>query len=173
MIGAGRRVCLLNDEGWEYVERLNISGIVCIVAVTEDGNIVLTQQFRRPVGKEVIELPAGLAGDEAGQERETLAEAAQRELREETGYQGREMIFLTEGPPSSGLTSEIITFFLARGIKKVAPGGGRGRENIKVHEISLSQVHNWLQLTAKDGNILVDPKVYTGLYFALQHRVLS
>ena len=170
VIGVGRRVRLLNDKGWEYVERLNLSGIVCIVALTEGGDIVLTQQFRRPVAKEVIELPAGLVGDEAGREKETLIEAAQRELLEETGYQGPKMVFLTAGPPSSGLSNEIITFFWAQGIKKVALGGGEGSENIKVHEIPLKQVHNWLQQIAEDGNILIDPKVYTGLYFLLHHR---
>src|SRR5436190_21784999 len=73
--------------GWEYVARRNVTGIVGIIAVTDDGKLVLVEQFRPPVGKNVIEIPAGLAGDVAGSEHEALAEAARRELLEETGYE--------------------------------------------------------------------------------------
>jgi ADP-ribose pyrophosphatase len=170
IIGAGRRTRLINDNGWEYVERLNISGIVCIVPVTQKGNIVMVRQFRKPLQKDVIELPAGLAGDVIGRENETLAQAAHRELLEETGYQAPDMIFLTQGPPSSGLTSEIITFYLAPNVTKVAPGGGDRSENITVYEIPLEQVHIWLQKIVENGNILVDPKIYSGLYFVMHHR---
>ena len=48
-----------------------------LVAVTIDGKLLLTEQYRIPVGRSVIELPAGLVGDEAGQEQEALATAAQ------------------------------------------------------------------------------------------------
>jgi ADP-ribose pyrophosphatase len=113
----------------------------------------------------VIELPAGLAGDVGGCEKETLSQAAQRELQEETGYECREMIQLTEGPPSSGLSSEIITFFEARGLRRTGSGGGHGGEKIIVHEVPLGQVDSWLHRITVEGILWVDPKVYTGLYF--------
>ena len=55
-------------------DRPGVTGIVTVVAVTDDGRLVLTEQFRKPVGRRVIELPAGLAGDGTGSETEELAE---------------------------------------------------------------------------------------------------
>jgi hypothetical protein len=54
----------------DYVERINLSGVVTILALTADGKIILTEQWREPVGKRVVALAAGLAGDE---KRETSA----------------------------------------------------------------------------------------------------
>ena len=126
-IAEGRFTRYVTMDGWEYVERKNVSGIVGIVAVTDDKKWILVEQFRKPVGGRVIELPAGLAGDAPGQEDEPLQEAAQRELVEETGYEAGGFEFLTEGPISAGITDEILTFYLATELKKVSDGGGAGR----------------------------------------------
>src|SRR5512146_3504936 len=66
---------------WEALERLGIGGIVVMVAVTPAGNVILEKQFRPPVGREVLELPAGLVESE-----EAMEVAAKRELIEETGW---------------------------------------------------------------------------------------
>ena len=86
---------------WEYAERPNSPAGVVIIAVTAEGKLLLTEQFRVPLQRNVIELPAGLAGDEeyGGEE---FAEAAQRELREETGYEAEEWEQLVSGPASAG-----------------------------------------------------------------------
>jgi 8-oxo-dGTP pyrophosphatase MutT (NUDIX family) len=84
----GRHLSMFNRGGWEYAKRNTARPAVGIVAVTDDGKVVLVEQHRPPVGRNVIELPAGLSGDIAGSEEETLLEAAQRELLEETGYVG-------------------------------------------------------------------------------------
>jgi len=162
----GRHIRLLRKGNWEYIERRNITGIVSILPVTDDGKIVLIQQFRQPLGKDVIELPAGLVGDTLSQEDESLEAAAMRELLEETGYQAQAMEFITAGPPAPGSTSEVITLFRAKGLKKVGPGGGDGSEDIKVIEIPLQDAHEWLEDAEKNKNVLIDPKIYTGLYFA-------
>ncbi len=47
---------LVERDGWSYVERVNASGVVCIVACTDEGKIVLIEQYRPPVGRNVIEL---------------------------------------------------------------------------------------------------------------------
>jgi len=73
----GQFLRLRIKDGWEYVERPNCTGAVIIVAVTTAGHLVLTEQFRIPIGKSVIEYPAGLIGD-AGAQRETYAQAARR-----------------------------------------------------------------------------------------------
>jgi ADP-ribose pyrophosphatase len=162
----GKHLRLVVRDKWEYVERSTATGIVAIIAVTDDQKLVLTEQYRWPVDRRVLELPAGLAGDVAGAEAEDLISAAQRELREETGYEARHFHALFEGPPSAGATSEVIHFFRAIGLRRVGLGGGEGTESIQIHEIPLSAVDQWLQEKQGQG-VLIDPKVYAGLYFAL------
>jgi len=93
----GKHLRLVARRQWEYVERTSASGIVAVLAVTDDPNLILTEQYRLPVDRRVIELPAGLAGDVAGAETEDLISAAQRELREETGHEAQRFDFLFEG----------------------------------------------------------------------------
>ncbi len=165
VLAEGRFLRLLSLHGWEYVERANATGVVAIVAVTDDGNLIVTEQFRPPVGQRVVDLPAGLAGDIDGQETEHFAGAAQRELIEEVGYQAAGMRYLFRGPSSAGLTSEVITFFRAVGLRKVGDGGGDDSEEITVHEIPLPDAPAWIQDRERRG-IAIDPKIIAGLYFA-------
>ncbi|HYN44072.1 MAG TPA: NUDIX hydrolase, partial [Thermoanaerobaculia bacterium] len=109
--------------------------------------------------------PAGLAGDAESPASEPLEEAARRELVEETGWDAKAMQRLTAGPPSAGVTSEIVTFFRARGLSKVGAGGGVEGEAITVHEVPLGAVESFLAEREADG-VLVDPKVWAGLWFA-------
>jgi len=160
----GRFLRLVVREGWEYVERPNISGIVVIAAVTEQRELVLVEQYRPPVAARTIELPAGLAGDIPGTETEDLAEAARRELLEETGYEAPRMDRLTEYPSSAGLTSEILTLYHAPGVRRVGPGGGDHNEDIETHVVPLAEVDAWLAAQERAGR-MIDPKVYAGLYF--------
>ena len=84
---AGRYLSLLERDGWEFASRSNASGVVVLVPVTGQGEIVLVEQFRKPVGKNVVELPAGLVGDHEDPDESVLS-AARRELEEETGLSG-------------------------------------------------------------------------------------
>jgi ADP-ribose pyrophosphatase len=161
----GRFLRYLRRGKWEFVQRPNVSGIVGIVAVTPEQKLILVEQFRIPVNAQVIELPAGLAGDTAGHENEPLENAAARELFEETGYEAGSFTRLTEGCVSAGVTDEIITLFRAGNLKKTGVGGGDENENIKIHEIPLKDVEAWL-LERRKGGAVVDLKVYAGLYFA-------
>ncbi len=160
----GKFIRFVQQGKWEFARRRNTSGIVGVVAVTDDGKLLLVEQFRPPVGKRVIELPAGLAGDVAGQETEDLANAARRELLEETGYEAREMTRVATGPPSAGLSDEVITLFVARGLKKAGDGAGDGSEDITLHEVPVGEVDAFVDRMAGDGR-LVDLKVFAGLYF--------
>ena len=159
----GRFLRLRIKDGWEYVERPNCTGAVIIVAVTDQERLVLTEQFRKPVGKPVIEFPAGLIGDK-GSGKETYAQAARRELLEEAGYDAKRIVPLVSGPTSSGLTAEVVFLVRALGLRKRGGGGGDGSESITVHEVPLADVAQWLRRQARRGK-LVDPKVYVGLYF--------
>lgn len=160
----GRFIRVKKHGNWEYVERCKSSGIIAILPITDQQELILVEQFRIPVNKRVIEIPAGLAGDIEGEEDEALATAAKRELLEETGYEAQEMEYLTDGPPSAGLSTEMVTFFRARGLKKVANGGGDGSENIQVHAVPLTQLESWIENKRKEG-CLVDYKIYAALYF--------
>ncbi len=149
---------------WEFVERDHGTGVVAVLAITERRELVLIEQLRVALGKRIIELPAGLAGDVAGEEHEALAVAAQRELREETGYEADAMEYLTEGPSSAGLTTEMITFFRANGLRKVGPGGGDSNENIVVHLVPLAEFDAWIAGKLREGCV-VDYKIYAALCF--------
>ena len=167
ILAEGKHLRLVRRGGWEYAERTRISGIVAIIAVTDDRRLILVEQHREPVRRRVLEIPAGLAGDGPGAEDDSLPAAAQRELLEETGYTAAEMEPLFEGPPSAGMSTEIVTFFRARGLQRVSAGGGDSTEEIVVHVIPLSDVQAFLSETAARG-VLIDPKVYAALYFAHQ-----
>ena len=160
---SGHFMDLMKIGNWEYATRKNLSGIVGVIPVTDDGKLVLIQQHRPPVGKDVIEFPAGLAGDIAGQEDEAFELAARRELLEETGYEARDMTFLFEGVISPGLSDESVTVFKATGLTKVAAGGGDESENIQVHEVPIGGVYNWLKDKQQQG-CAIDIKLYCMLY---------
>jgi len=158
------RVC----GSWEYAERPNSPAGIVIIAVTPENKLLLTEQYRVPMQKPVIELPAGLAGDEhyGGEE---FVEAARRELREETGYEAAEWEQLVGGPTSAGLSNEIVVFFRGRKLRKVCSGGGSGDEKIRIHEVPLAQVPGWLKDKEKE-DVAIDPRIYAGLYFLLQEK---
>ena len=155
---------LMSDNGWEYVERRNCTGVVVIVAITNNNEVLFTEQYRPPVKQNVIEFPAGLVNDLDDVDVETDETAAIRELLEETGYRAHSMTRLVAGPSSAGLTSETQTFFLAKNLEKIREGGGDHTESIRVHVVLLNQVIEWLKRKETEG-FLVDPKVYAGLYF--------
>lgn len=146
---------------WESFERVNCKGIVAIVPVTDDKEVLLIRQFRPPVNGYVIEFPAGL--NDRG---DTLEEAARRELLEETGYSARELIFLTKGPMSSGASGEILTVFLAKGLAlNQVQGQGQGvgmrdeAEDIEVLKIPIDELEHKLSALRSEGNY-VDLKIY-------------
>ncbi len=149
--------------GWEYADRVGNTGIVIIIGITKEKELVLIEEFRPPVNASVIGLPAGLAGDE--NVAEAFTEAARRELLEETGYEGQNFELLTKGPPSPGISSEVVDIYFAANLEKVAAGGGVDGEDITVHVIKLPDVEAWLEARGKEGK-MIDPKVYTALYFA-------
>jgi len=165
----GKFLALVQEGRWEYVDRVGATGAAIIVAVTEQQKLLLVEQYRIPVNARTIELPAGIVGDEPGGADECHADAARRELLEETGYAAEQIEVLTTGPASSGLTSEVVTLLLASGLRRTDAGGGVGHENITVHEVPLNQIHDWLAAKAKEG-LLIEPKVYAGLYFLGQRN---
>ena len=163
----GKFLALVKEGRWEYADRVGATGAAIILAVTPEEKILLVEQYRIPVHARTVELPAGITGDSGDVESD--AEAAKRELLEETGWEAAKIEELMTGPASSGLTSETVTIFLATDLKRVHAGGGIENENITVHEIALRELDGWLARKRGEG-CLIDPKLYAGLYFLQQPR---
>lgn len=160
----GRYLGLRERDGWEFATRTNASGVVVIVPITPKGELVLVEQYRRPVEASVIELPAGLVGDH-GDADELLSTAAERELWEETGFRAGRLTHLFTCPSSAGMSDEMLDIFLATELVREGPGGGDASEDIKVHVVPLQSVDHWLANAMQAGKAL-DPKIYAGLYWA-------
>lgn len=153
----GNHLALHDADGWEYVTRLRGRGVVGIIAVTEAGELILVEQHRPAVGGSVIELPAGLVGDEDSQE--SLEAAARRELLEETGFHADRFEPVCAGYASAGLTDEHITLLRARDVVRQTDGGGVGGERITIHLVPIHDVSAWLQGQRK-RSAGVDLKVF-------------
>lgn len=165
VLGEGKYFTFLRKGQWEYIQPKNFTGVVLIVPITDDGKIVLVEQYRVPMGAKVIEIPAGLIGDQAHLAGEDHVRGALRELHEETGYEAERMELLTCGAQSAGSNAVMLSVFKATGLRKTGPGGGDHTEDIVVHEVPLSEVRSWLERRRAAGNV-IDLKVYAGLYLA-------
>src|SRR6185295_9963476 len=84
----GRYLAAKRRGKWEYVSRTRNIQAAVILAIDE-GDVILVEQYRVPLGRNCLELPAGLIGDES--EGEAVEAAAIRELEEETGYRAGRM----------------------------------------------------------------------------------
>lgn len=160
----GRFLHFVKRNDWEFVERPGVTGIVVMVGLTSHGGMILVSQWREPVNSWVIELPAGLVGDGPDGGQESLKAAARRELLEETGFEATTLYPFLSGPPSPGISNEVVTFFRVRGLRRVNPGGGVENERVRAHVVPFAGLMEWLESMQQRG-YLVDPKVFTGAYF--------
>ncbi len=127
----GRFIRMMRQGRWEYADRSRGIGAAVILAVTGDDEVVLVEQYRVPLGRTCLELPAGLVGDVTS--GEPLAEAAGRELEEETGFRAGTIEPLGDFYSSPGMVSEGFTLVRARDLTRVSDGGGDAEEDITVH----------------------------------------
>jgi ADP-ribose pyrophosphatase len=92
-------------------EVVEYAGAVAVVPVNEKNEVLMVSQYRYPVGKVLLEVPAGKI-----EKGEDPAVCAVRELREETGFEAEEMRFLFSYYSTPGFTSEKMYLYMARGL---------------------------------------------------------
>lgn len=133
----GRFIAAKKRGRWEYASRTRGIGAAVILAV-DAGHVILVEQYRVPLGRHCLELPAGLVGDE--QAGESVEASAARELEEETGYRAARIELLGRFYSSPGMVSEYFHLMRAEGLTRVGDGGGVAGEDIAVHRVPIADV---------------------------------
>lgn len=140
----GRFIAAKTRGRWEYVGRTRGIKAAAIIAIDEDDDgvrhVILVSQYRVPLSRFCLEVPAGLIGDDGGAEGEDAIDAAARELEEETGYHADRLEVLGEFYSSPGMVSECFTLLRASGLTRVGEGGGLEDETITVHRVPLNEL---------------------------------
>jgi ADP-ribose pyrophosphatase len=132
---------------------------VAIVALDDEDNVLLVEQFRKPVAKKLLEVPAG--GIEPG---EDLEDCVRRELREETGFLPQKVERLGGFYSSPGYSTEYLHFFLATELVP-RPLQAEDSESIKLRRVRLGEV-----LGLITSGSICDAKSIAALFFFLEHR---
>ena len=148
----GRFITTKTRGRWEYVGRARGIKAAAIIAIDDEDHVILVEQYRVPLGKVCLEIPAGLIGDDEGKSGEAEEDAAMRELEEETGYRAEHMENLGEFYSSPGMVSESFTLLRAHGLTKVGEGGGTASEDITVHRVRLSELAQFVADWRKRGH---------------------
>lgn len=147
----GKYLRLVTEGTWEYVERRG--GMTAVVLLAEhDGKMILVEQFRTPLGRRCIELPAGLVGDEGDH---SIEETALKELEEETGFTATGVETIGEFYSSPGMVAE--GFSLVR-MTGVATGGTKSEEDIAVHLVERDKVGAFIAQCSSEG-LAIDVKL--------------
>lgn len=148
IVWQGRYVTAKRRGRWEYVGRARNIRAAVILAIV-DGEVLLVEQYRVPLGGNCLELPAGLIGDDDAGEDDLAA--AGRELEEETGYRAGRLEDLGTFYSSPGMLSESFTLVRASELERTGPGGGTEGEAITVHRVPLAQVARFVAARRAEG----------------------
>ena len=158
VVWKGRFVVTKKRGRWEYVSRARNIRAALIVAVDGEGCVILVEQYRVPMGRRSLELPAGLIGDEEDQADEDPAIAASRELFVETGHRPGRMVECGQFYSSPGMLSESFYLFRAYDLERVGDGGGTASEEIAVHRVPLDEVPAFVESRRAQG-VGIDAKM--------------
>jgi ADP-ribose pyrophosphatase len=152
----GKWIVAKRQGKWEYVSRARGIKAAVIVAIDDQGQVILVEQYRVPLGQRCLELPAGLVGDE--HDTDTVESAAIRELEEETGYTAERVESLGYYHSSPGMVSEGFTLVRAHGLRRIGEGGGLEGEDITVHHVPFADVPAFVAAKRAAG-VAIDVKI--------------
>ncbi|MEC9488075.1 MAG: NUDIX hydrolase [Halanaerobium sp.] len=150
---------MLPDGRHSYREIVEHSGAVAVIPLAADGRVILIRQYRAPVGRVLLEVPAGKL--EPG---EAALACARRELLEETGYQAERLSRLTGFYTSPGFANEYIHLFLAEGLEYV----GARRDSDEFIQVETYSLDGIKDLLAREE--LEDAKTMLALSLLLYRR---
>lgn len=160
IVWQGKFITTRKRGRWEYVGRSRGIRAAVILAIDADDHVILVDQYRVPLGRRCVELPAGLVGDQDDNRDEDVAVAGARELEEETGYRPGRMEIVGEFFSSPGMVSESFTLLRAHDLVKVGEGGGVESEDITVHRVPLAEIGKAVRRWRAEG-FAIDVKMLT------------
>lgn len=153
IIYKGRFLQVIEKEGHEIV---NLLSAVAVIPEWEN-QVLLIKRYRPSIGKSLLELPAGWV-----EKDESIENAALRELKEETGFICQELKYLVSFYSSPGYTSERLTVFIARNLKKI----GETNEIEELVFVTKTQIKNLLK-----NKSIIDAKTLIGLMYYLNYKI--
>jgi ADP-ribose pyrophosphatase len=135
-------------------------GAVAILAITDDNKIVMVEQYRKALERNIVEIPAGKL--EKGEEP---ALCARRELEEETGYECESLELLISFYTSPGFADEIVHLFVAKGLTKKEDSAELDEDEfVNLEELTLDEAIQYV----KDQKIFDAKTAYAVQYLQLQ-----
>lgn len=136
-------------------------GGVGIIPITKENKMIMVKQFRKPLEKVVLEIPAGKIDPGEGQQPE---KTARRELEEETGYRAEKLEYVTEMYLSPGFSNEKLYIYLGQQLEKVEnPRPQDDDEVLELYELTLEEAHQAIT----DGLICDAKTIYAVQYWEL------
>ncbi|QIL02867.1 NUDIX hydrolase [Sphingomonas sinipercae] len=158
---AGKYISVQRRGRWEFVSRTGSTDAVVVLAEHDD-KVILIEQYRVPVGRRCLELPAGLVGDEEADA--TVESTAVKELEEETGFTAERIELLGQFQSSPGMVAEHFTLVRAHGVSRCGEGGGNEHEDIEVHLVAREDIGDFIRKRRTAG-VAVDVKLLLFLNF--------
>ncbi|MCD5323076.1 MULTISPECIES: NUDIX domain-containing protein [Pontibacillus] len=150
----------LPDGNTSKRELIKHPGAVAIIPVTQEGKLVMVEQYRKALERSLVEIPAGKLEPGEGPE-----ETAKRELEEETGYTTDKLEFVTSFSTSPGFADEIVHVYLATDLKKAESKlDGDDDEFVELLEVSLEEAEQM----ERDQRIWDAKTAYALLYVKLK-----
>lgn len=137
-------------------------GAVALIALTAEKKIVMVEQYRKPLERSLLEIPAGKL--EPGEEPAITAE---RELEEETGYRAKRIEYITSFYTSPGFADELIHIYLATELEPVDnPACGDEDEFVELVELTLEEAIEYME----ESRIYDAKTVYAVQYLQLMEK---
>ncbi|MFJ7661187.1 NUDIX domain-containing protein [Lysinibacillus sp. NPDC097162] len=135
-------------------------GAVAIIAITNEGKLVMVEQYRKALERSIVEIPAGKL--EIGEEP---IYTARRELEEETGYGAHQLEYLQAFATSPGFADEVIHLFVGTDLYQIENSAELDEDEfVELLEVSLEEA----QAMVADGRIYDAKTAFAVLWFALQ-----